>query len=74
MIEGYYIVDAHCHPIADEVENCLVNAYSTPDKEKDFFAEMRSGHDQAADAVLREGRGADRIREAAGEHTRRNIH
>ena len=43
MIEGYYIIDAHCHPIAREVEGCLVNAYGTPDKEKDFFEEMRAG-------------------------------
>ena len=43
MIEGYHIIDAHCHPIADEVGGCLVNAYGTPDREKDFFAEMRAG-------------------------------
>ena len=43
MIEGYYIVDAHCHPIADEIGNCLVNAYNTPDNETDFFKEMRAG-------------------------------
>ena len=43
MIEGYRIIDAHCHPIADEIDGCLVNAYRTPDTEKDFFAEMRAG-------------------------------
>ena len=43
MIEGYDIIDAHCHPIAEEISGCLVNAYGTPEREKDFFAEMRTG-------------------------------
>ena len=43
MIEGYYIIDAHCHPIADDANGCLVNAYGTPGNEKDFFVEMRAG-------------------------------
>ena len=54
MIEGYYIIDAHCHPIADDVPGCLVNAYGTPDREKDFFAEMRAGGiDFCCGSVLR---------------------
>ena len=54
MIEGYYIVDAHCHPIADDAGGCLVNAYGTPNTEKDFFAEMRAGGiDFCCGSVLR---------------------
>ena len=43
MIEGYHIIDAHCHPAADEVDSCLVNAYGTPGNEQGFFTEMRAG-------------------------------
>ena len=54
MIEGYYIVDAHCHPAADEVAGCLVNAYGTPGNEQGFFAEMRAaGIDFCCGSILR---------------------
>ena len=41
MIEGFRIIDAHCHPIAGPDES-LINAYGTPDNTKDFFTEMRN--------------------------------
>jgi len=54
MIAGYRIADAHCHPIAGEIGDCLVNSYGTPDCEKDFFAEMRaSGIDLCCGSILR---------------------
>ncbi len=60
MIEGYYIVDAHCHPAADEVDGCLVNAYGTPGNEQGFFAEMRAGGiDFCCGSVLRTTPDAD---------------
>ncbi|MBQ9335863.1 MAG: amidohydrolase [Lentisphaeria bacterium] len=60
MIEGYYIVDAHCHPVADEVGGCLVNAYGTPGNEKGFFAEMRAGGiDFCCGSILRTTSGPD---------------
>ena len=53
MIGGYYIADAHCHPIADEFGDCSVNAYRTPDNEQGFFSEMKSvGVDFCCGAIL----------------------
>lgn len=57
MIEGFRIVDAHCHPIADSVPDCLHNAYGTPDNTKDFFTEMRRyGIDFCVGSVIRSTR------------------
>ena len=54
MIEGFRIVDAHCHPIADAIEECKLNAYRTPDNTKDFFSEMRNyGVDFCVGSVIR---------------------
>jgi hypothetical protein len=54
MIEGFRIVDAHCHPIADSIEDCKLNAYRTPDNTKDFFSEMRNyGVDFCVGSVIR---------------------
>ncbi len=53
MIEGFRIVDAHCHPIAAPGES-LVNAYGTPDNTADFFAEMRgAGVDFCCGSVIK---------------------
>lgn len=53
MIEGFRIVDAHCHPIAAPGES-LVNAYGTPDNTADFFAEMRTaGVDFCCGSVIK---------------------
>ena len=62
MIEGYYIIDAHCHPAADEVDGCLVNAYGTPGNEQGFFAEMRSaGIDFCCGSIIRSTPDADNL-------------
>lgn len=54
MIEGFRIVDAHCHPIADDLEKCKLNAYNTPDNTKDFFSDMRAfGIDFCVGSVIR---------------------
>ena len=54
MIEGYRIVDAHCHPIADKLADCKLNAYRTPDNTTDFFSEMRTyGVDFCVGSVIR---------------------
>ena len=53
MIEGFRIVDAHCHPIAAPGES-LINAYGTPDNTVDFFSEMRAaGIDFCCGSVIK---------------------
>ena len=53
MIEGFRIVDAHCHPIAENVDS-LVNRYGSPVNSKDFFSEMRSfGLDFCCGSVIK---------------------
>ena len=54
MIEGFRIVDAHCHPIHDTLADCKLNAYGTPDNTADFFSEMRAfGVDFCVGSVIR---------------------
>ena len=42
MIEGFRIVDAHCHPIIDSLDASKINAYKTPDTTAGFISEMRA--------------------------------
>ena len=54
MIEGFRIVDAHCHPIDDNLERSKFNAYGSPACTKDFFDDMKnSGLDFCAGSVIR---------------------
>ena len=54
MIEGYRIVDVHCHPIDDDLERSKFNAYGSPNCTKDFFADMRAeGVDFCVGSVIR---------------------
>ena len=54
MIEGFRIVDAHCHPINDNLANSKFNAYGSPDNAVDFFADMRAyGMDFCVGSVIR---------------------
>lgn len=53
MIEGFRIVDAHCHPVAPNV-NSIVNNYGSPVNTKDFFSELRSfGIDFCCGSVIK---------------------
>ena len=53
MIEGFRIIDAHCHPIA-EPDVSIINAYGTPDNTKDVFTEMRNaGLDFCCGSVIK---------------------
>ena len=54
MIEGYRIVDAHCHPIADTLDVFKLNAYGDPATTEAFFSDMRnSGLDFCVGSVIR---------------------
>ena len=54
MIEGFRIVDAHCHPISDKLERSKHNAYGSPDNTKDFFSDMKhEGVDFCVGSVIR---------------------
>ena len=54
MIEGFRIVDAHCHPINDNLERSKLNAYGSPDNTADFFPDMRTyGMDFCVGSVIR---------------------
>jgi len=54
MIEGFEIIDAHCHPIARKLP-CHVNHWGAPVTAEEFFAEERSfGVDRCCGSVLGE--------------------
>ena len=54
MIEGFRIVDAHCHPVSENV-NSLVNRYGSPVTAGEFFSEMRSfGIDLCCGSVIKQ--------------------
>lgn len=52
MIEGFTIIDAHCHPETQECP-CFKNPYGHPVNTEEFFAEMnRSGIDHCCGSVV----------------------